>query len=158
MTSPHRISAAQALTASVYLGRDPKYVQRNIAALKPEMETYATYGKKPPYPPPADIWQDIFAKYLALADPAQGLTSWDRWGSAELGDTKTHTLHWLLSLNEMGIPDADVSADTALYSVFRKADGRKTYLAFNATKTPITVRFSDGKVLSVAPGSLQRAP
>ena len=145
-------------TASLYLGRDTGYVKRNLGALKPEMETYAQFGKKPPYPPPADIWQDIFAKYLALADPAQGLSAWDRWGSAELGDTRTHTLHWLLSLNEMGVPDPSVSADTPLYSVFRRADGRKTYLAFNATKAPITVRFSDGKVLSVAPGSLQRAP
>ena len=30
---------------------------------------------------PKDIWQDIFAKYLALADPAAGLAQWDRtWG------------------------------------------------------------------------------
>ena len=144
-------------TASTYLGRDPKYVQRNIAALKPEMETYAAYGKKPPYPPPADVWQDIFAKYLALADPAQGIASWDRWGSAELGETRSHTLHWMLSLAEMGTPDFSVTADTPLYSVFRRADGRKTYLAFNAGKAPITVRFSDGKVVTAAPGALARA-
>lgn len=144
-------------TASLYLGRDPKYVQRNIAALKPEMETYAAHGKKPPYPPPADIWQDIFAKYLALADPAQGLASWDRWGSAELGETRSHTLHWMLSLNEMGPPDFGVTADTPLYSVFRRADGRRTYLAFNAGKAPLQVRFSDGKVLDVAPGALAKA-
>ncbi len=144
-------------TASTYLGRDPAYVQRNLAALKPEMETYATYGKKPPYPPPADIWQDIFAKYMALAGPAQGLAQWDRWGSAELGDTRTHALHWMLSLNEMGPPDGSVTADTPLYGVFRRADGRKTYLAFNATKAAITVRFSDGKVLNASPGALAQA-
>ena len=122
------------------------------------METYAKFGKKPPYPPPADIWQDVFAKYMALADPARGLAQWDRWGSVELGESRTHALHWLLSLNEMGPPDASVKADTTLYSVFRRPDGVKTYLAFNATKAPITVRFSDGKVLTVAPGVLERAP
>ena len=141
-------------TASLYLGRNPKFVKRNLDALVPEMETYAKFGKKPPYPPPADVWQDIFAKYAALADPAKGLASWDRWGSAELGESKTHTLHWLLSLNEMGPPDFSVTADTTLYSVFRLADGRKTYLAFNASRAPIEVRFSDGKVLSVPAGAL----
>lgn len=142
----------------MYLGRDPAYVKRNLDALKPEMETYAQFGKKPPYPPPADVWQDIFAKYAALADPAQGLAMWNRWGAVELGETRSHTLHWLLSLNQMGTPDASVTANTTLYTVFRKADGRKTYLAFNAGKAPIEVRFSDGQVLSVAPGMLARSP
>ncbi len=144
-------------TASLYLGRDPKFVKRNLDALVPEMETYAKFGKKPPYPPPADVWQDIFAKYGALADPAKGLASWDRWGSAELGESKTHTLHWLLSLAEMGPPDFTVTADTTLYSVFRLPDGRKTYLAFNASRAPIEVRFSDGKLLSVPAGALAQA-
>ena len=144
-------------TASLYLGRDPKFVKRNLDALVPEMETYARFGKKPPYPPPADVWQDIFAKYGALADPAKGLASWDRWGSAELGESKTHTLHWLLSLAEMGPPDFTVTADTTLYSVFRLPDGRKTYLAFNASRAPIEVRFSDGKLLSVPAGALAQA-
>ena len=63
----------------------------------------------------------------------------------------------MLSLNEMGTPDFGVTANTTLYSVFRRPDGRKTYLAFNATKAPINVRFSDGKTLTVAPGSLGQA-
>ena len=96
--------------------------------------------------------------YLALADPLAALAQWDRYGSVELGDTRTHTLHWMLSLNEMGTPDFSVSADTALYQVFKRVDGRKTYLAFNATKAPITVRFNDGQTLSVAPGALARNP
>ena len=143
-------------TASLYLGQDPVYVKRNLDALKPEMETYAKFGKKPPSPPPADVWQDIFAKYGALADPAAALAGWDRWGSVELGDTRSHALHWMLSLAEMGPPDFSVLADTTLYSVFKRVDGRKTYLAYNAGKTPITVRFSDGTTLAVAPGTLQR--
>ena len=143
-------------TASLYLGRDPKYVKRNLGALKPEMETYAARGQRPPNPPPADVWQDIFAKYMALADPAAGLAQWDRWGSFELGDTRSHELHWMLSLQEMGTPDFGTLADTPLYSVFKRADGRKTYLAYNATKAPISVRFSDGKTMNVAPATLGR--
>ena len=72
--------------------------------------------------------------------------------------TRAHTLHWMLSLAEMGAPDFSVTANTALYSVFAREGGGKTYLAFNASKAPITVRFSDGKTLTVAPGMLARTP
>ena len=50
----------------------------------------------------------------------------------------------------------DVAADTPLFQVFRK-DGKRSYLAFNAGKAPITVRFSDGQTLAVPPGQLARA-
>lgn len=141
-------------TASTYLGRDPRFVKRNLDALKAEMGLYAARGKRAD---PPDIWQDIFAEYLALADPAAALAQWDRWGSFELGDTRSHALHWLLSLESMGPPDFSVTADTTLFSVFRRADGRRTYLAYNASAAPIDVHFTDGKVLRVAPNSLGRA-
>ena len=143
-------------TFSTYLGRDPAYVKRNVAALKPEVDAYNAVGKFPLNPPPKDIWQDIFVKYLALADPAAALARWDPFGSVELGDTRTHTLHWMLSLQGMGTPDFDVTADTTLFGVFKRPDGQRTYLAYNAGKAPITVTFSDGKSMSVAPSSLGR--
>ena len=145
-------------TASLYLGLDPLYVKRNLDALKPEMETYDKFGKRPNNPPPRDIWHDIFAKYGALANPTQALAGWDRWGSVEIGETRSHALHWMLSLQQMGTPDLSVSANTTLYSVFRQFDGRRTYLAYNAGKEPLSVRFSDGKTLTVAPRSLGRGP
>lgn len=145
-------------TASTYLGLDPSYVKRNLAALGPEMEIYKQHGKLPPNPPPRDIWQDVFAKYGALADPAAALASWDRWGSVEVGETRTHALHFMLSLQQMGLPDFSVRADTPLYAVFKQADGRKTHLAYNAGNAPIVVTFSDGQKLNVAPRSLGRAP
>jgi endoglucanase Acf2 len=140
-------------TASTSFAQHPDYIRRNMAALKDEQTIWAARGKKVD---PPDIWQDVFAKYLALADPAQALAQWNRWGAVELGETRSHTLHWLLSLNEMGPPDVGITADTPLYSVFKRADGRRTYLAHNAGKTPITVRFSDGKTLVVAPNTLAR--
>jgi hypothetical protein len=60
----------------------------------------------------------------------------------------------MASLQTMGTPDFGVTANTPLYSVFRKPDGRRTYLAFNAGQQPIQVRFSDGTSLSVAPRTL----
>ena len=141
-------------TASTYLATDPAFVKRNVAALKPEIALWESRGKKIN---PPDIWQDIFAQYLGLADPSAGLAAWNRWGSFELGDTRSHALHWLLSLQEMGAVDLSVTANTTLYSVFKRADGSRTYLAYNAGKTPIQVKFSDGKVLGVEPGKLARA-
>jgi hypothetical protein len=117
------------------------------------MALYASRGK---YANPPDIWQDIFAKYLALAKPQQALNEWKRWGSFELGDTRSHALHWMLSLKEMGTPEPGVTANTPLYSVFKNAEGRKTYLAFNAGPAELQVTFSDGKKMTVAPGKLAR--
>lgn len=141
-------------TAHLYLGTDPAYVKRNLDALETEIKTYEQYGKKPRNAPPKDIWQDIFAKYMALADPEQGLKRWDRWGSVNAGDSRTHALHFMASLQAMGTPDFGVTANTPLYSVFRKSDGLRTYLAFNAGQQPIQVRFSDGTTLDVAPRTL----
>ncbi len=142
---------------STYLGRDPAYVKRNVGTLPQDMKKFLDRGKN--YNEfPKDGWQDIFMKYLALADPAAALAQWDRWGSVELGETRAHTLHWMLSLQAMGSPDFTVTADTPLFAVFRRPDGQKTYLAYNAGKTPKEVRFSDGTRLTVPPASLGRVP
>jgi len=142
--------------AHTYLGRDPAFVKRSLATLPAETELWNRIAKKPSPPPPKDIWQDIFAKYLALADPAEALKTWDRWGSVEAGDSRSHTLNFMASLEAMGIPDFTITADTPLHAVFKRADGKRTYLAFNARPTPLEVRFSDGQRLTVAPGQLGR--
>lgn len=140
-------------TASTYLGSDPDYVKRNLATLEADTKIFASRGKRAD---PPDIWQDLFAKYLALADPGAALTQWNRWGSVELGDTRTHTWHWIASLKEMGTPDLSVSADTTFFSVFRRADGLKTYLTFHPGPQPAMVRFSDGHTMVAAPRTLTR--
>jgi endoglucanase Acf2 len=145
-------------TASTYLATDPAFIRRNLAALGPEVATYDQFATRPNNPPPRDIWQDVFAKYAALADPAKALADWDRWGSVELGESRSHTLHWMLSLQHMGVPDLSVRADTPLYAVFKRADGTRTHLAYNATSSPIAVRFSDGTTLNVAPRTLAQNP
>jgi endoglucanase Acf2 len=143
-------------TAHTYLGRDPAFVKRNLGTLPAETELWNRIAKKPSPPPPKDVWQDVFAQYLALADPAQALKSWERWGSVELGASRSYTLQFMLNLEAMGTPDFAVTADTPLHAVFKRADGVRTYLAFNARKTPISVKFSDGQTLSVPAGQLAR--
>ncbi len=141
-------------TTSTYMARDPAYIRRNLATLPADTEVFRARGKRAE---PPDIWQDIFAKYLALADPQAALSAWDRWGAVELGDTRSHALHWMLSLRELGTPDLDVHADTALHAVFRRPDGQRTHLAWNAGTAPLRVTFSDGTVLQVPPRSLGRS-
>ncbi len=116
---------------SIYLGRDPAYVKRNVGTLPEDTKTYLDRGKGYPQVP-KDSWQDIFAKYLALADPAAALAQWDRHGSVELGDTRTHTLHWMLSLNADGPARLRRHRRHDAVRGVRRPDGRKTYLAFNA--------------------------
>jgi endoglucanase Acf2 len=138
-------------TSSTYLGLDPAHTQRSLATLPDDTRLFESRGKRAN---PTDMWQDLFAKYMALTDPKAGLQMWDRWGAVELGDTRSHTLHFIMSLEEMGPPDFSVSADHVLYSVFKRADGKRTYLAYNTANTSRTVTFSDGQVLQVPPHKL----
>jgi hypothetical protein len=57
----------------------------------------------------------------------------------------------------MGPPDFSVTADHVLHSVFKRADGQRTYLAYNTSNAPRTVTFSDGQAMEVAPRSLAKA-
>ena len=141
--------------ASVYLARDPLYIHRFIAALPSEKKAYNDRGMSDGTPD--DIWQDIFASFLALGDPNAGLAQWKPRGSNELGETRSHTLNWLLNLNEMGTPDFAVTADTTLFGVFHTASGQRTYLAYNSSDKSSEVHFSDGKILTVAAHSLVRS-
>ncbi len=155
---PRQIAGINALpitAASSYLGADPAAVGRIIGALPDKRRRYEGNGKTDGTPP--DVWQDIIASWLALADPAAGRALWNPNGYVEFGETRSHTFYWLASLGEMGRPDLTVTADTPLYGVFKNAGDVRTYLAYNARATALTVTFSSGKVLSVPPHSLARA-
>lgn len=140
--------------ASTYLGADPAYVRSLVEGLPAEVKAYRARGLDDGTP--RDVWQDVIASYAALADPDLGFELWNRKGTVEFGETRTHTLYWLASLNEMGSPDFTVTADTPLYAVFRDESGARTYLAYNAGSEPRRVTFSTGKELEVPPRSLMR--
>ena len=93
----------------------------------------------------------------ALGDPDAGFALWNRKGSVESGETRSHTNFWLSSLKEMGTPDFSVMADTPLYAVFKDKGGARTYLAYNARNAAIKVTFSTGKSIDVPARSLVRS-
>ena len=142
-------------TASSYLAMDPGYFSRLADRLPNEVKAYGSRGGDDGTPP--DIWQDVIASAVALGDSGKGMALWKRGGSVEFGEPRTHTNHWLWRLAEIGTPDFSVTADTALYAVFKRADGQRTYLAWNAGSTPLTVAFSDGHTLKVAPRALAQS-
>ncbi len=154
---PHQIFGINMLPftgASLYLAASPEYVRDVMAALPAAERDYAENGVKDGTP--KDVWQDVLASYLALQDADAGFARWNKNGAINNGETRAHTLYWLLSLKEMGSPDMTVTADTALYSVFRRANGERTYLAYNAHDGPMHVTFSSGVVLEVPPHSVAR--
>lgn len=151
----HGINLLPLTTASTYLAASPAFVHKNMAALSQEIEIYRGRGMRAK---PEDIWQDLFAKYVALVDPGKGLARWDEWGSVELGDTRTHARHWLSFLGEAGVPELGITANTTFYASFKSAQGKLTHMVYNPAASEIQVRFSNGFVMKAAPRSLTVSP
>lgn len=60
----------------------------------------------------------------------------------------------LVSLQQLVQPDFSIHADSLWYALFKRADGKRTYLAWNGDKTVGVMRFSDGSKLQVERGRL----
>lgn len=146
----HGINLLPITTASVHLAAHKDHIQANLGQMDQAFQRFLKDGGQSV----PDVWQDIFASYLALADPQAALKVWNPAGSVEDGDSRTRTFHWLHSLARMGRPDLAVTANTTLYGVFKADSGRRTYLAYNASAQPRDIRFSDGTQLKVAARSL----
>ena len=100
-------------------------------------------------------WQDIVVMYRALSDPADAARQWralEPTVAPEAGNARSNVALWISTFAQAGAVDRTVSADTALYAVFRH-DAARTYVAYNAHAKTETVAFSDGARLVVEPGS-----
>jgi endoglucanase Acf2 len=139
--------------ASLYLAQYPDYLKGYLAQIEPARKQYDVHGI--PDGTKSDVWQDIFAQVQALVSPDDALAQWNRNGSLEFGETRSHILYWLLSFKELGAPDFTVSADCTLYGVFNNGH-EKHHLAYNPTDEQMTVHFSDGVSLMVPPHALTK--
>ncbi|MFV2194915.1 glycosyl hydrolase [Nocardiopsis sp. LOL_012] len=129
---------------SLYLGYDPEHAGAMYESL------VARTGGAP------QIWRDIHWAHRALSDGDAALDMFEaqwRTYTPEAGESKAHLYQWVSTLAEVGTVDTSVTADTAHYAVFSD-EGTLAYTAFNPGTSPITVTFSDGTELGVAPGSL----
>jgi len=142
--------------ASTYLALPRAYMDRFFSGLERSRRSYDSRGQSDGTP--ADVWQDVFASFLALTDPAAGVKVWNSRGSVELGETRTRTFHWLSTLQAAGRIDRTVTANAALYTVFVRDNGERTYVGYQPPgQGARTIRFSDGMELRVDPGRLSHA-
>jgi endoglucanase Acf2 len=132
--------------ASLYLGRDPAYVRRNLAEV-----TRATGGA---IDKNGTNWPDLMEMYQALVDPRQALAAWRGTGYVFDGESRAHEFAWLQSMAALGRVDQSVTADAPFYAVFRSETGKRSHIAFNPGRSPLTVHFSDGFNLSLGPRSM----
>ncbi len=139
----HGINLLPNTAASLYLGRHPDYVRKN----------YAEVVKRNRGEPLT--WRDAMWMFLAYAEPerAHRLFDADKYFTPEFGNSVAMTYHFITNLEVLGQVDTSVTADTPTYAVFKR-EGRVTHVAYNPTPTRLSVKFSDGVVLAVAPRSL----
>jgi endoglucanase Acf2 len=125
----------------LYLGYHPEYVKKNY------QEIVASSAGAP------HEWQDVIWSFLATGDPDAALALYRANNSfvPEEGESKAHTFHWIRNLAALGVLDTSVTADSPLAVTFVKS-GARTYVAANVTTVPLTVTFSTGVRLVVAPG------
>jgi hypothetical protein len=137
----HGINMLPITGGSLYLGHDPDYIDRNVA------EIVRNSGSPTPR-----SWADIIWSFQALSDPDAALAAFraNPGYTVEEGESRAHTFHWLRNLSALGQVDTGVTADHPLHAVFSK-NGARTYVATNLGGADLTVRFSDGTTLVVAP-------
>jgi endoglucanase Acf2 len=131
---------------SLYLGRDPAYVQRNLAEI--------TRIDPNAFAPGSTNWPDLMEEYEALVDPATALNQFNNTSFVFDGDSKANEYYWITNLQALGRVDETVTANTPLYRVFKTPSGVRTHAAFNTGTSSITVNFSDGASFTVPAGSM----
>ena len=151
----HGINLLPITSASVYLAQiPPERTLSDINFMKERRAEYETASQTDGTP--SVIWENVFVSWMALNDPGLALASWnpDADGSMELGDTRSRTLAWALTMKHYGTPDLSVTADALMYGVFLRDDGKRTYCAYNASDVTRPVRFSDGITVQAVPNNL----
>lgn len=134
---------------SMYLGHNQAYASSLWAEIEQNTGILANS-------PNVNLWHDVMWQYLAFTDPDKALNLYDSYPNRALkfGVSDAQTYYWLHAMKVLGAPEAVLSADHPLAVAFN--DGANTvYAAQNYGTNPLTVTFSNGQQLVVAPGALQ---
>lgn len=101
-----------------------------------------------------NIWYDTWIQFLAMQDceAAIKLYNTTKHLGVKFGATQALTYYWIHTLANVGTPDFSVTSDYPLATVFTY-EGMRTYAAANYGDAPLTVHFSDGYTMTVAPNS-----
>jgi len=142
----HGIILLPIQSGSLYLGLYPEYVRRNLQGLA-KLRGGTTWKH----------WHETLWAYEALGDADAAMRRFEA-DPARIGTrVRPFVYHWIGNLQAMGHVDRQVTADHPTAVAFTR-DGKRTYVAYNLTPRPITVRFSDGATLPVPPGQSATKP
>lgn len=137
----HGINYLPFTGASLYLGRQPKYVTQAFEEISSESKGAL------------NLWRDYMLMYLALAAPekAKKMFDEDPYFEPEFGNSQAMTYDFIAKLSAIGGQvDLETTCDTPLYAVFKSRD-RRTYLAYNSSDSKLKVHCSDGATLKLEP-------
>lgn len=125
---------------SLYLGLYPEYAEKNYRALVSEFGSDQFHN-----------WPDISWMFRALTDAGDAERLFNASAPTqklEDGNTRANTAHWIGALKVLGRPLRGVTADHPVYAVFQNGNLRH-HAAYNFSRAPRTVTFSDGHKLVV---------
>ncbi len=152
----HGINWLPITGASLYLGRDRKYVRKNYEALV--AENGGTNW---------DAWPDLVAMYRALDDPADALKQFEAIrdpSKFEPGNSPANAYHWIINLGFLGRVESLVTADEPFAATFhrdptvRPGSLPRTHVVYSVDDGPRAVRFTDGNRVVVDRKGLNVGP
>ncbi|ODN43776.1 glycosyl hydrolase [Piscirickettsia litoralis] len=141
----HGINYLPITASSLYLGRSSEYVTRNLNDLKKTNQFYHQQRNEHSRAHYYDRWQGLIGQYQALTDTNQAYRQYQENNNftPEFGTSHAQLIHWLTSLNHLGLPDFTIYANDPLAVVFTK-NGKKNYVVDNPSAQSKTVTFSNG--------------
>ena len=145
----HGINWLPFTPASLYLGRSQEYVGSTFRHLLDKRKGGSDLNTG---------WGDLLLMFGALEDPPYAADSLKKRPQSliEAGNSSAFLHHWVGTLNILGQPVPQVTANHPFATVFQK-ENRKTYAAYNYGKKPLKVTFSDGFSLEALPQQLTTA-
>jgi hypothetical protein len=129
---------------SVYLGRYPEYVKKNVDFSIKKRAGGTNYNTGV---------GDLLLMFHATQDPADAtkVIAQNPQTKFEAGNTLPFFLHWINTFDAYGQVDRSVTSTYPLYTVFNKK-GVKTYVVYNYAEQAVKVSFSDGVTVSAGKG------
>jgi len=140
----HGINVLPFTPASLQWTRYPARVGQELSEMRAE-KTGGSFTQ----------WKDILFAYQAITDASGAWTAFDSWDGqgAEGGATKPWFRRWMALMRDNGTLDTAVAADRPACLALGKGAVR-TYIGWNPGEAPISVKYSDGHILTIGAGKV----
>lgn len=108
------------------------------------------------------IWKDIFLRYKSLYNAPQALSEWHSWAPGATpepeGSSLSFSYHFINFFNSLGSVSTDYYAKDSLnnsvpFTVMKKADNTRTFIAYNYSESTKTVSFHPRSGASPVPNT-----